>query len=221
MIFASSGKSKQPKVPHWILHLGVAGVFGVALLDASPIPVPIPGSADLLILIFAANHENPILLVAAGVIGSTIGAYLTWAAGKKGGEAVLDKSVPKRMRSRVDRWSKKYGAFSVFLAALAPPPLPTLPFLLASGALGTRARSVVIAFLIARVLRFSLDGYLGSHYGKQILKLWAKYQSSTAVHVLLWTIVALIVGTIAFGIYKVVKARRQRGSSGSKDKPAA
>lgn len=202
----------RPKIPHWILHFGLAGIFGVALLDASPIPIPIPGSADLLILIFAAGRENPILLVAVGVIGSSIGAFLSWAAGEKGGEEILQRRVPKRIYSRVRHFSKKYGAFSVFLAAFAPPPLPMLPFLLAAGAGGVKARSAMPAFVAARVIRFGLEAYLGMHYGKQILSLWSKYESSTAVHALFWTLVGLVVLGVSFAIWKLFRERRSKRS---------
>lgn len=194
------------------MHFGFAGVFGVALLDASPLPVPIPGSADLLTLILAANRANPIWLAAVGVAGSAIGAYLTWAMGAKGGEELLDRQIPKRARSRVERWSKKYGAFSVFLAGLAPPPLPTLPFLLAAGAGGSRARRVIPAFAASRVIGFGLEAYLGYRYGHEILRLWGKYESSESVQVVLWVLVGLIVGGLGFGGWRLLRKRGAKGS---------
>ena len=35
-------------MPHWLIHLGVVGVFAVAVIDSSVIPLPVPGSTDLL-----------------------------------------------------------------------------------------------------------------------------------------------------------------------------
>ena len=52
-------------MPHWLIHLGAVGVFAVSLLDASIIPLPVPGSTDLLMLLLAANQGNPWLLAGA------------------------------------------------------------------------------------------------------------------------------------------------------------
>lgn len=151
---------------------------------------------------------NPILLAGVGVLGSTLGAYLSWATGEKGGEEMLNRRIPKRVRSRLQHWSKKYGAFGIFLAGIAPPPLPTLPFLLTAGAGGTRARSAIPAFAAARVIRFGLEAYLGSHYGGQVLKLWAKYESSGAVHIALWVLVGLVICGVAYGGWKLLRSRK-------------
>jgi hypothetical protein len=37
----------QPLIPHWLTHLGALGLFSVAGLDSSVIPLPLPGSTDL------------------------------------------------------------------------------------------------------------------------------------------------------------------------------
>jgi membrane protein YqaA with SNARE-associated domain len=84
-------------IPAWVLHFGLAGVFFVAILDAAPIPLPIPGSTDILILVLGAHGENPWLLAPAAIAGGLIGAWLTWKAGKKGGEAMLDRYLSKRL----------------------------------------------------------------------------------------------------------------------------
>ena len=51
----------------------------------------------MLVLLLAANQGNPWLLAAAAISGSMIGGYLTWSAGKKGGEGMLHRYVPKRL----------------------------------------------------------------------------------------------------------------------------
>ncbi|MGC2215670.1 MAG: membrane-associated protein, partial [Silvibacterium sp.] len=71
-------------MPHWLIHFGLLGVLVVSTIDASVIPLPLPGSTDLLVLILAANDGNPWLLAMAAIVGSLIGGYLTWKAGKQG-----------------------------------------------------------------------------------------------------------------------------------------
>ena len=109
-------------IPAWVIHFGLFGVFLVALLDAAPIPLPIPGSTDILILILGAHGESPWLLAPAAIAGGLVGGYLTWSAGKRGGEKMLERYVPQRFRSRMTQWVKSHGMLSVCVAAALPPP---------------------------------------------------------------------------------------------------
>ena len=79
----------------WLMHLGAVGIFALAVVDSSVIPIPLPGSTDLVLLLMTAFRSqsigSPILFGSCAFVGSVIGGYTTWAAGKKGGEAALDR----------------------------------------------------------------------------------------------------------------------------------
>ena len=72
------GHIHQPLMPHWLTHLGVLGLFSVAIVDSSVIPLPLPGSTDLLLLWLVAHSGDPWLLAACAVAGSIVGGYTTW-----------------------------------------------------------------------------------------------------------------------------------------------
>lgn len=204
MIFAAhrTAHSARPHhIVHWILHFGVAGVFVVALLDAAPFPLPIPGSTDILILILSANGEWPWLLAPAAIAGSLLGAYFTWAAGKKGGEKMLERYAPRRFRSQISHWVKAHGVLSVCLAALLPPPIPLMPFLLAAGAFGVRRRQLFLAIGIARTIRYGGEAALGALYGKSILRFSHRYLAGWS-SVILYSFLGLLAAAILFGIWK-------------------
>src|SRR5580692_5380104 len=88
-------------VPHWLTHLGALGLFSVAVFDSSVIPLPLPGSTDLLLLWLVAHRGDPWLMVPCAVAGSILGGYTTWQIGRKGGEAALRRYVPARLLRRV------------------------------------------------------------------------------------------------------------------------
>jgi len=188
-------------IPVWVLHFGLAGVFAVAFLDAAPIPLPVPGSTDILILILGAHGEPPWLLAPCAIAGSLVGAWLTWKAGQKGGEPMLDRYVPQRFRSRIKNWVKHHGIVSVCLAALLPPPIPLLPFLLAAGALGVTRRQLFTALGIARTLRYGGEAALAMIYGRAILRWFNRYLAGWS-SVILYSFLALLVAAIVFGIWK-------------------
>lgn len=198
-------------MPGWLLHFGLAGVFVVAFLDAAPIPLPIPGSTDILILILGVHGENPWLLAPVAILGSLIGSWFTWTAGKKGGEAMMDRYVPTRFRKGIKRWVTRHGILSVCAAALLPPPIPLLPFLLAAGALGVSRRQLFTALGIARTLRYGTEAALSLIYGRQILR-WFNHYLSGWSSVILYSFLALLAVAIIVGIWKYRHDQRSRPS---------
>src|ERR1035438_4264906 len=138
--------------PHWLMHLGALGLFFVAVVDSSVIPLPLPGSTDLLLLLLVAHGGNPWLLAICAIAGSILGGYTTWHIGRRGGEEALRRYVPARLLARVVGWVERHRILAVFLPALLPPPIPLLPFALASGALEVSRRRFLIVFGAARGL---------------------------------------------------------------------
>lgn len=194
-------------VPHWIVHLGLLGFFLVAVLDSSVIPLPIPGSTDLLLLWMVSQRGNPWLLASTAVVGSLVGGYTTWHLGRRGGEAALHRYVSARLLQPVTGWVQNHPILAVFLPAMLPPPIPLSPFVLASGALGVPRRRFLLAFGAARCLRYGLITWLGIAYGRRVVRLWsATLQKWSAP--LLWTFATVVVCSISFGIWKMWKEGR-------------
>lgn len=197
-------------IPAWILHFGVFGVFAVSFVDASPIPLPIPGSTDVLILILGAHGEWPWLLALAGVAGSVLGGYVTWATGKKGGEAMLDRTLKKRQRwrERIRRWMKGHGIRTVVIATLLPPPIPLLPFLLGAGALGVTRRQLLLALGIGRSIRYGVEAALSVVYGRQILRLWTRYLAGWS-NIIIYCFIGVVVASVLFGIWQYRRSQHE------------
>ena len=188
-------------MPHWLIHLGAIGVFTVSLLDSSVIPLPVPGSTDMLLLLLVANKGNPWLLGVAAISGTLIGGYLTWSTGRKGGETMLKRYVPKRFLGPITRWVKRNGMLTVALAAIMPPPIPLMPFLLSAGALGVSRNRFLIGFGIARSARYCLIVWLGVTYGRRVIRAWAHYLAGWS-EVVIWSFIGLLIAGAVFGYWK-------------------
>jgi membrane protein YqaA with SNARE-associated domain len=188
-------------IPAWVLHFGLFGVFAISFLDASPIPLPIPGSTDILILVLGVHGESPWLLAPMGIAGSLVGGWFTWKAGQKGGEAMLERYVSKRLRSRIETQIRRHGVLTVCVAAILPPPIPLLPFLLAAGALGVTSKQLFAALGIARTLRYGAEAALSLIYGRRILR-WFNHYLAGWSSVILYTFLGLLAAAIIFGIWK-------------------
>ena len=205
-IFANPGAAR-PSTLRRLAHLGAPGVFAVSFVDASIIPLAIPGSTDLLLLFLISRGGNPYLLVTSAIAGSLLGGWTTWRLGKKGGEAAIRRYVPHRLQSRASSWSQHHPLLVVFLPAVLPPPIPLWPFLLAAGALGATASRFLAAFGSGRALRYSFIGWLAVRYGRHIVRTWSTTLERWSAPIL-WTFAILTVGGLAFSIWKL---RRSAG----------
>ena len=195
----------------WLTHLGALGIFGVAVVDASIIPLAIPGSTDLLLIWLIAHGANPLLYVACAIAGSLVGGYTTWRLGKKGGEEALKRYVSPRLQKRVQGWSQDHPILSVMLPSVLPPPIPLWPFLLAAGALGATWQRFLAAFGAGRAARYSLVGWLAVRYGRHMMKIWANTLDKWSAPIL-WTFVILTVAGLVYSLWKL--RRNQPKASG-------
>jgi membrane protein YqaA with SNARE-associated domain len=197
----------------WLVSLGGLGLFVVGIVDSSVIPLPLPGSTDLLLLLLTAHRRTTVLsavwLAFCAFAGSMVGGYLTWTAGHKGGEVALARYVPKRFLGRITGWVEKHGAWSVGLAAILPPPVPLTPFLLAAGALGVTRGRFLISYGLARVVRYGLLAWLGITYGRRFVSLW-QHKLDDWSTTILWTYAGLLAAGIGYGVWKMKRGRRER-----------
>ncbi len=187
----------------WLERLGGLGLILLGLADNSV--VPMPGSMDALTIVLSAHQKAwwPYYAVMA-TIGGVVGGYTTYALGAKGGEAAIEKKLPKKKADRIYKIFNKYGFWSLFVPALMPPPIPYSPFLLVAGALKYSRRKFFIAVTTARAIRYTLLAWLGSIYSKQIFGFFHRYYRPA-----FWTLLTLaILGGLAAAFW-TWKRKRQ------------
>jgi membrane protein YqaA with SNARE-associated domain len=202
-------------IPHWISRLGLLGLFAAAAIDASIVPLPVPGTTDLLLLWLVSQGGNPWTLAALAIAGSVIGGYITWQLGRRGGEAALSRHVRPRQLERVRRWMKSHPILAVLVPALLPPPIPLSPFLLAAGALGIPRGRFLLAFAAGRGLRYGLIAWVSVKYGRRMIHLWSATPGKWSTPLLC----AFGVIVAAGAVIAFVKLRKSSKSSEAKSPP--
>jgi len=90
---------------------------------------------------------------------------------------------------------------------LLPPPIPLLPFLLASGALGVARGRFLVIYGAARTLRYSFVAWLGVTYGRRIVRLWSQNLQKWSTPLLIVFVTLLLAG-VCYGIWKIHGMRR-------------
>ena len=197
----AAGHSRGLRAFHWLGQWGALGIFAVAVIDFSIIPLPLPNITDLLLLWLTSQAESPWVLIPSAVAGATVGAYTTWHVGWKGGRAVLRRYPWLSSLDLVVRWIERHPMSAALLFPLLPPPIPLTPLVLACGAAGIARRQFFPAFSAALSLRYALIAWLGKTYGHHIVHIWV-WVLRTWSGPLLWVVVALILCATALSVWR-------------------
>jgi len=197
----------HPRALHWLVHLTVPGVFVVAAIDFSLIPLPIPNATDLLLLWLAARGGSPWFLVPTAVAGSVLGAYTTWHVAHKSGRRVLRRYSSVRLVKRLSVWMERNPVLAALALPMLPPPIPLTAFVLAAGALGVARRRFFVAFTVSLSLRYALLAWLGVMYGRHFVRAWASAIRRWSPSIL-WVLAALVIAGLGSVVWREWARRR-------------
>jgi membrane protein YqaA with SNARE-associated domain len=135
-------------------------------------------------------------------IGSVIGCNILYSIVRRGGQAVLRKRFPVDSIKRVERAYERFGFFAIAIPAVLPPPLPFKIFVATAGALEYPRWKFLLTVMIARSLRYYVEGILAVFYGRRVL-LFLRDNGLVIV-----SIVATL-ALIGLGVYILIKRRRR------------
>jgi len=190
-------------VPIWrqLRHLGGIGLVFLGLVDNSVIPVT--GSMDVLTIWLAARHREPWLYYAfMATLGAVIGGYITYALARRGGKEAMERKLSKKRAAQVCNAFERWGFAAVVIPALLPPPVPFLPFLLAAGAMQYSRKKFLGALVLGRGLRYTVEAYLGLHYGRHILRFFSQYYKPALAVLIGLAVIGTILTVIQYLRYK-------------------
>lgn len=157
----------------YLITFGAFGLFTVALLDSTF--VPLPSSADALMLLLSTAHPRWMLLYAfMATAGSALGCYILYVISRRAGTRALrrfSEAKQKRVKELIDR----YDVAAVLVATLLPPPFPFKLFVVTAGVFRFSLVRFMIAIVIGRAFRFLLEGYFAVRYGAEAKAILAQY----------------------------------------------
>jgi membrane protein YqaA with SNARE-associated domain len=214
-LFAAAPRHHTGKFLHFLASFGIFGIFLVSIVDSSFVPLPVPGVTDIMLVVFAAQKANWILLVLLATAGSALGGYLSYQVGHAGGMQFLEKHVPARIFKRVCEWMEKHAILAVALPAILPPPMPLSPFVLAAGALNMSKKKFLTIFTLSRGARHAFAAWLGVYYGRHVLHLWNLFSAkwATTILIVLWTAILISCAIAFWKLYKTSRTVSSHSSS--------
>jgi len=184
------------------IYLAAPAMIIIGALDSSLLSLP--EINDYLVVGRCFKHPSAVFyfpLFAA--TGSVIGCNLLYTIVRRGGQAVLRKRFPVESIKRVERAYERFGFFAIAIPAILPPPLPFKIFVATAGALEYPRWKFLLTVMIARSLRYYVEGIFAVYYGRRVL-LFMKDNG---------LVIVSIVGTlvlIGLIIYFVIRQRRGR-----------
>jgi len=151
------------------------------------------------------DHTAAFYFPLFAAMGSVIGCNLLYTIIRRGGQAVLRKRFNLQSIKRVERAYERFGFLAIGIPAIMPPPLPFKIFVATAGALEYPRWKFLLTVMIARSLRYYVEGILAVYYGKRVL-LFMKDNGLVIV-----SIVGTLVLIILF-IYFIIKRRSPRAA---------
>lgn len=101
--------------------------------------------------------------------GSVIGCLVLYTIMRRGGQAVMRKRFSTENIERVERAYARFGILALAIPALLPPPMPFKIFVAAAGALEYPRWRFVTTIMVARSVRYFVEGALAVYYGRRVL----------------------------------------------------
>src|SRR6185436_1829066 len=201
-------------VAHWLehyiigmpLYVAAPSMLVIGALDSSLLSLP--EINDYLVVGRCIKNPSAVFyfpLFAA--FGSVLGCLLLYTIMRRGGQAVLRRRFSVESIQKVERAYARFGFLAIAVPAILPPPLPFKIFVATAGTLEYPRWKFLLTVMLARSLRYYVEGILAVFYGRRVLLFFRDNG------VVIISIVATI-GLIGFLIYMFIN-RRKNGQQSS------
>jgi membrane protein DedA with SNARE-associated domain len=132
LVIASISESLVNETSHFVRVAGLPGIF--ALMAISSACIPIPSEIVMLFAGFAVadpgqsashHHLTMVGIVLAGLLGTMVGSWITYAVGRGGRLELIERHGSKlhmgpAQIERADRWFQRHGELTVLFGRVIP-----------------------------------------------------------------------------------------------------
>src|SRR5580700_2935752 len=186
------------RLPLWLAKMvavmGGGGLFAATFLDSSVLSLPFVADA----LVIGLSVQKPARMpyyCAMAALGSLAGCIWIYWLAKKGGEAFFHRHA-RGGAAQARRWVQSHAFLSAFVPGMLPPPFPFKAFVLAEGVFQVPLRTFVLALLLARGVRYGIEGILAVRYGDAVLTLLIAHKSAFALSFLALLLVLYLINRL-------------------------
>jgi membrane protein YqaA with SNARE-associated domain len=138
-------------------------------------------------------------------LGSVIGCTLLYTIMRRGGQAVMRRRFSAENIAKVERAYARFGFLALAVPALLPPPMPFKIFVATAGALEYPRWKFMVTIMIARSVRYIVEGTLAVFYGEQVID----FMRDNGLYILSGVGALLVVGVGGYLLVKRIRAPRK------------
>lgn len=148
--------------------------------------------------------------------GSVLGCTILYSIVRKGGQALFRRKFKAEHIARVERAYARFGFLAIAVPAVLPPPMPFKIFVATAGALEYPRWRFMLTVMIARSLRYFVEGALAVFYGEAVLK----FLHANALYIISVVATVCLIGLVVYIVYGRIQANREKVlAAGSSDQP--
>ncbi len=137
--------------------------------------------------------------------GSVIGCNVLYSIMRRGGQAVMRRRFSAENIAKVERAYARFGFLALAVPALLPPPMPFKIFVATAGALEYPRWRFMLTVMIARSVRYIVEGTLAVFYGEQVLV----FMRANGLYILSGVGALVVLGVGGYVLVKHIRAPRQ------------
>ena len=174
------------------IYVAAPAMVVIGALDSSLLSLP-EINDYLVVMRCWSDPKSVFYFPLFAAFGSVLGCTLLYAIMRRGGQAVLRRRFRREHIERVERAYARFGFLALAVPALLPPPLPFKIFVATAGALEYPRWRFIVTIMIARTVRYTVEGALAIYYGRYVLDFLRAYGVTILLSVLGACAVALVV----------------------------
>jgi membrane protein YqaA with SNARE-associated domain len=137
--------------------------------------------------------------------GSVIGCTALYTIMRRGGQAVMRRRFSAENIAKVERAYARFGFLALAVPALLPPPMPFKIFVATAGALEYPRWRFMVTIMVARSLRYIVEGTLAVFYGEQVID----FMRANGIYVVSGVGAVLVVGVGGYVLFKHIRTPRR------------
>ena len=151
------------------IYVAAPSMIVIGALDSSLLSLP-EINDYLVVMRCYSDPKSVFYFPIFAALGSVIGCVLLYTLMRRGGQAVLRRRFRPEHIERVERAYARFGFLAIAVPALLPPPMPFKIFVASAGALEYPRWRFVVTVMIARTVRYLVEGVLAIYYGVYVLR---------------------------------------------------
>ena len=174
------------------MYVAAPSMMLIGALDSSLLSLP-EINDYLVVMRCATDHKAVFYFPLFAAIGSVLGCLLLYSIIRRGGQAIMRRRFRRDHIERVEQAYARFGFLALAVPAILPPPMPFKIFVATAGALEYPRWRFVLTVMIARSVRYYVEGIFAVYYGERVMQYMKDYGAPLLVVVLVVSVVGLLI----------------------------